>query len=59
MLIHLQKVFAAMEEAGFKLNRDKCRSATTRIRFLGHDIVKETVRIAEEIKQSILQLGRP
>ncbi|EFN81895.1 Uncharacterized protein F44E2.2 [Harpegnathos saltator] len=58
-LSHLASVFEALQEAGFRLNRDKCEFARDRIVFLGHDITRVHVTITEETKRNIVDFPRP
>lgn len=56
---HLEKVFKCLQEAGFKLKREKCVLATTDIKFLGHEISSQYIKMSEETKDNIAAFPTP
>jgi hypothetical protein len=45
---HLREVFDRLEKAGFTLNRDKVHLAQSEIKFLGHSLSADGIKILPE-----------
>ncbi|XP_055914083.1 uncharacterized protein K02A2.6-like [Eupeodes corollae] len=54
-----KKVLKKLDEAGIKLNKQKCIFATTKARFLGHIITSEGIAADPEKIESIKNLKQP
>ncbi|VDI32371.1 Hypothetical predicted protein [Mytilus galloprovincialis] len=52
-LNHLQQVFSNLREANLKLNPEKCKFATRTIKYLGHVISKDGIRVNPENTEKI------
>ena len=55
----LKAVLDRMQEAGLKLNREKCKFRQEEVEFLGHNISKEGVKITDKKNAAIQALQRP
>jgi hypothetical protein len=58
-LDHLKEVFSRLEKAGFTLNREKVHLDQSEIKFLGHSLSAEGVKILPERIQAISQFPPP
>lgn len=58
-LDHLREVFRRLEKAGFTLNRDKVELAQSEIKFLGHSLSSEGIKILPERVEAISQFPLP
>jgi hypothetical protein len=58
-LEHLKEVFSRLVKAGFTLNRQKVHLAQSEIKFLGHSLSAEGVKILPERIQAISQFPPP
>jgi hypothetical protein len=56
---HLSEVFRRLEEAGFTLNRDKVHLAQSEIKFLGHSLSADGIKILPERVEAICQFPPP
>jgi hypothetical protein len=56
---HLKEVFQRLEKAGFTLNRDKVHLAQSEIKFLGHSLSADGVKILPERVGAISQFPPP
>lgn len=53
------KVMDALKEAGAKLNKDKCVFGKPAVKFLGHEITAEELKIDQEKVTAIDQIDEP
>jgi hypothetical protein len=58
-LEHLREVFRRLKKAGFTLNRDKVALARSEIKFLGHVLSADGVKILPERVEAISQFPTP
>jgi hypothetical protein len=58
-LDHLKEVFRRLEKAGFTLNREKVHLAQTEIKFLGHLLSAEGIKILPERVEAIVSFPPP
>ncbi|CAC5378615.1 unnamed protein product [Mytilus coruscus] len=58
-LNHLQQVFSNQREANLKLNPEKCKFATRTIKYLGHVISKDGIRVNPENTEKVKDFCRP
>ncbi|VDI63928.1 Hypothetical predicted protein [Mytilus galloprovincialis] len=58
-LNHLQQVFSNLREANLKLNPEKCKFATRTIKYLGHVISKDGIRVNPENTEKVKDFSRP
>ncbi|CAG2190886.1 unnamed protein product [Mytilus edulis] len=58
-LNHLQQVFSNLREANLKLNPEKCKFATRTIKYLGHVISKDGIRVNPENTDKVKDFSRP
>jgi hypothetical protein len=58
-LDHQKEVFRRLEKAGFTLNREKVHLAQTEIKFLGHLLSAEGIKILPERVEAILSFPPP
>jgi hypothetical protein len=56
---HLKEVFHRLEKAGFALNREKVHLAQPEIKFLGHMLSAEGIKILPERVEAISQFPPP
>ena len=58
-LIHLEKVFQRLQEAGLKLKLQKCSFFKKHIQYLGHLLSEEGIQPLPEKLESIVKLPKP
>ena len=58
-LIHLEKVFQRLQEAGLKLKLQKCSFFKKHIQYLGHLLSDEGIQLLPEKLESIKNMPRP
>lgn len=58
-LRHLDQLFAALNNAGIRLNSDKCQFVTSNVQFLGHDLSSLTVNMTNDTKEAIKAFKAP
>jgi hypothetical protein len=56
---HLKEVFKRLEKAGFTLNRNKVHLAQSEIKFLGHSLSDQGVKVLPERVEAIEQFPQP
>ncbi|CAC5410016.1 unnamed protein product [Mytilus coruscus] len=58
-LNHLQQEFSNLREANLKLNPEKCKFTTRTIKYLGHVISKDGIRVNPENTEKVKDFCRP